>query len=570
MLHHANALLSLSIVLLAGVSFGLLAGRFKLPSVTGQILIGIAIGPSALGVLDAETLHNLQPLTHFALGLIAVTVGSHLQIKRLKVAKRRLSLLLLLESTITPALVTSAIYFTTESGLALSLLIASLAVSTAPATIVALVRESRAKGVFVNTLMAAVALNNIACICVFELAFHGAKAGLSPNEAGVWQLIIAPLQQVAESIGLGIGAGLLLIVATRNVLRTDRLATASMIAILGTAGLSELLGLSSLLASLFLGVTLANVTPNKEEVGHWVFSDFESAIFAVFFTLAGMELNFKYLLPGGLLALLLVGSRAVGKVISARLAMTFAGATEGVKRYLGWALIPQAGVAVGLLLKVQNDPAFGSLAELLLAVGLTSVTLNELIGPVLTRFAIHRSKEAGLDRPRLIDFLQEQHITTDLPPGASIEETIEQLSALLWATHGLKTDRGAFVEKVLAREREFSSGLGQGLAIPHGALESGDRIVGVMGICSEGLGFKAPDGAPVHCVVLIATPDSQRDHYLEVIAALARAVSADRVVRNQLYNTRSPAHAYELLHADSSQSFNYFLDDERPVTQAAT
>ena len=121
----------------------------------------------------------------------------------------------------------------------------------------------------------------------------------------------------------------------------------SLIAILLTTGLTEWLGLSVLLACLSFGVTLANVTPDKDEIGHGVFDSFESAIFAVFFTVAGMELRFDTLAVGGLLALLGFGGRAVGKSLAGYLSMKLAGATSRLRRWIGIALVPQAGLAVG-------------------------------------------------------------------------------------------------------------------------------------------------------------------------------------------------------------------------------
>ncbi len=555
-------LLTLAIILIAGVLFGHLAGRFHLPSVTGQILIGILLGPYVLSVVSLESLEGLQPITHFALGLIAVTVGSHLNLPRLRNAVKRLSLLILFEATITPVLVFLTVIWITGGSYTLGALLAAMAVSTAPATVVAIVSETRSKGVFVKTLMAGVALNNIVCIGLFEIAHTASTAALLPlRDPSLLDLILPPIQELVASALLGVLAGIALIAATRRVLRSDRLATASMIAILLTAGVADLFEVSPLLACLFLGVTLANLTPNKEEVGHHVFSDFESAIFAVFFTLAGMELNFRYLLPAGLLAAAVFFARSGGKLMSARIAMGFAGAPDRVRRYLGFGLIPQAGVAVGLMILVQEDPALLPIRDLFLAVGITTVTLNEIVGPILLRFALGRAGEIGKDRARLIDFLHEENIITDLRADTK-EEAIGKLTDLLISSHHLKLDRQKFLDSILEKERAEPTEVGDGLAIPHGELPDGGSLVGVMGISREGLGYLTPDGTPIHCMVLLATPVTERDRHLEVLAALARAVSSDRNIQRQLFHAKSPAHAYEILHAEEFEDFNYFLESE--------
>jgi len=85
-------------------------------------------------------------------------------------------------------------------------------------------------------------------------------------------------------------------------------------------------------------------------------------------------------------------------------------------------------------------------------------------------------------------------------------------------------------------------------------------MLGVMGISEDGLPFDSPDGEPVHCVVLLATPGGERDRHLEVLAALARTIGADPAIQHQLYRARSAAHVYEILLGEDAEDFNYFLE----------
>jgi mannitol/fructose-specific phosphotransferase system IIA component (Ntr-type) len=292
--------------------------------------------------------------------------------------------------------------------------------------------------------------------------------------------------------------------------------------------------------------------------------NFESAIFAIFFTVAGMELDFDYLKASALLVLIVVAARIVGKLSAGRLAMRLGGAPKKVRSNLGLALVPQAGVAVGLVLLVQEDPNFREISQLFLAVGLTSVTLNEIIGPIMTRVALVRSGDVGKDRARLIDFLHEEHILVNLS-AKTYEEAIERLVDHLAATTHVGLDRKHFLASVLDREKQISTCVGHGLAIPHGVLEQGTEIVGVMGISREGLAFETPDGESIHCVLLLATPSNRRERHLEVIAAMARAIGSDLNVQRQLYSAKSAAHAYEILHAEDAEDFNYFLEEPNPA-----
>lgn len=560
LLHNAGPLLLLAVVLLSGSLFGSLAKRLRVPAITGQIIGGVLIGGAGLDLFSQESIAGLEPLTEIALGLIAVTVGAHLHVARLSNAVKRLSYLLIAESTITPLLVFSAAYYLGGAPFELALLFGAVSIATAPATIVALVRETRSKGVFVKTLIAAVALNNTACIVVFEVCRAligsdfdlGTDALLDPNGA---------VGQLLGPVLLGSVAALTLDRITRIALGPERLATAAVVALVLTSGLATAIGISPMLACLVLGAVQTNIAHSRSHLLDSVFDNFEPAILTVFFTLAGMHLSFDHLEHAGALVVLYFAARFAGKLISADLALRAAHATDRVRQNLGLALVPQAGVAVGLVLLIQEDPRFSDAAGLFAAVVLTVVTVNEIVGPVLTRIALTRAGEVGRDRLRLIDFLQEEQILTDFQAPTK-EVAIRRLVDLLIRTHSLRgVDRDELLASVLDREAQGSTCLGGGLAVPHGILPEGEPMVGVMALSQAGMGFETPDGRPVHCMVLLGTASNERDRHLQVLAALARTVGTDRAFQDQLFDSQSAAHAYELMHGEESEDFNYFMEE---------
>lgn len=555
-LETASPLLVLAVVILVGVGFGAATRRMGLPSITGQILAGVLLGKAGLDLFGDEVLHSLQPLTHLALGLIGITVGAHLNLNRLRNAGRRLSLLFLAEATITPLVVFATLHFAGGTPFELSLLFATVSIATAPATVVALVRDTRAKGVFVKTLLAAVALNNVACIVLFEVArtFAAEDANLAS--------LAGPTVQVGLAAFVGASIAVAMDFVARVAVRPDRLATAAMAALLLACGLATALGVSPLLTCLVLGFVQSNIAKERSHLVDSVFANFEPAILAVFFTLAGLHLSVEHLALAGLVALLLFASRFAGKVLAAGLAMRLAGATDRVRKNLGMALTPQAGVAVGLVLLIQEDPRFAGIAGMFGAVVLAVVTLNEILGPLLTRMALARAGEVGKDRLRLIDFLQEEHIATDFT-AKSKEEAIEKLVDLMLRTHRLAPEiREPLLASVLDRERQATTCLGGGLSVPHGILPDGVPMAGVMALSRHGLDLPTPDGKPVHCMVLLGTSRKERDRHLLVLASLARTVGSDPVFQDQIFNATSAAHAYEALHGEESEDFNYFLEDE--------
>lgn len=551
-------------MLISGAVFGRLAQWIRLPSVTGQIVAGALLGSSVLGVIPDATQESLRPLTHFALALIAVTVGAHLSARRLRNAGRRLIYMLVLEALLTPALVLGGLTLLTEIRFETALLLGTVAISTAPATIVALVREGRARGVFVTTLIAAVALNNIACVVLFEVARTVSRARLDLGGASsVSALLAAPVRQVAGAAVLGLCAAVTVTRLSRRFVRLSTQTTMAVAALLVVIGASQVLEVSPLLAALAFGVGQTNLTPRKEELLPSFFTQFEPAILGMFFTIAGLHLRLDHALRVAGIAALYFGLRGMGKVLSSALAMRLANAPARLQTNLGLALIPQAGVAVGLVVLIEDDAVFAAIQGVFVGVVLTVVTVNEIVGPILTRLGLSRSGERDKDRARVLDFLQEENITIQLA-GATKEEAITQLVDLLVRVHPVEgADRSALLGSVLAREAQLSTCVGEGLAIPHAELPHGHRMVGVMGISRQGLPLDTPDGKPVHCMVLLATPPDQRNRHLEVLAVLARTIGTVPLVREALFRAETAAHAYEILHLhQEAEDFNRYLEAE--------
>ena len=261
----------------------------------------------------------------------------------------------------------------------------------------------------------------------------------------------------------------------------------------------------------------------------------------------------------GLVVLYFFG-RLGGKAISSYLAMTLAGMPQQIRKYLGLALLPHGGVAVGLIFIVHADEGLSGMANAVVAVGLATLAVNQLLGPSATRLALGRVGEAAKDRPRLLDFLSEQRIVVGLKSKTK-EEVISTLADRLYATTKVSMPKAEFIKKVLEREELESTCLGKGFMIPHTMLEDGHDVVGVLGLSERGLDLGASDGREVHAVVLLATPAGDRQRHLEILAAFASAITQNVNIREQLYAASSAAHAYNILHAEETEEINYFLDE---------
>ncbi len=562
-----HPLMSLALTLVAGILGGELFARFKLPKVTGWIGTGIVVRSLGLPGLGPGDLNGFAPFTDFVLGYIAFTVGSAFHLASLRNAGKRLSLLVVTEALITPALVVAALIFIGGQSVGIGLVMAAVAIAGAPGTTVIVVQEARAHGTFVKTLVAAVALIDMVAVVGFAFVvslLDSGGAGL--DIASLTDAAAASVTKLGVALVIGAGcAGLALLIA--RLVNPSFLGPTMVATILGAWGLGQATDTSSILACSLAGVMLTNFRHETARAGDAYLKPFGGVLFAGFYTFAGMRLDFSLVVPLAGLVGLFFFARLVGKSISAYLAMTLARMTSKVRRYLGVALLPHGGVAVGLILLVEENAHLASMHDTVAAVGLAALAINQLVGPSATRFALQRAGEVGLDRPRLLDFLGEQHIVVDVK-ASSREELIRQLADRLYATGGLSVSKGDFVREVLAREEEASTCLGEGFMIPHTALAESDEVKGVLGLSCEGLDLGAPDGRRVHAAVLLATPETDRNRHLEILAAFASAITRNTNLREQLYSARSAAHAYDILHADDAVDFNYFLDEQMAPSRA--
>ena len=564
-----DPLLNFATVLIAGIIGGELFALIRLPKVTGWIATGILLRQFQMpGMQVTENgvneLDNFLPYMHFVLGFIAFTVGATLYFSSLRNAEKRVGSLLLGETLITPVVVGSILLFIgplLPGGELMTrnpaILLAAIAIAGAPGTTVLVIQEARARGILTRTLLAVIGLIDMVAVAVFVFveAFLGDNVG--------W---LFALQEVAVQFGLtfliGVSCAGVGILLTRTVVSPAFLGPTMVAIVLAAWGLASGFGASGgILACTFAGIAVTNLRHDLVRSCEAYLQSIGGVLFALFFTFAGMRLDFG-LVPHSLaLVLLYFFARLIAKVLSAYTSMTLSGGTANVRKYLGIALLPHGGVAVGLILLVASDSSFDpEVKEIVNTVGLAALAINQLLGPSATRLSILRSGEDHNDRPRLLDFLQEQRISVGLS-GDSKEEVIRSLVDQLYRTSKIELSQEEFIKQVLERDAEETTCVGRGLMIPHAILDEGTEIRGVLGLSSKGLDLGAPDGRLVHAVLLLATPEFERNRHLEVIAAFATAIVKDMNLVEQLYHARSPAHAYDVLHADDQAELNYFLED---------
>ncbi len=551
--------LVVSILVLAGFAGGWIAKLIKLPHVTGNILGGIVVGPACLGLIGThEHLSDLQPLSTFAMSLVAVSIGGHLSYRRIHNSLRRIISISLLEVGCSVTVVIGAARLF-HMNWPMALLLGAIAASTAPATTIALIREMRAKGPFVKTLISTVALNNIFCILLFVMMRMFVSAYFESGETSgkIDEALLLSSYHLFGALGIGLGAGWV----SRMLVSKPRCHDFStiLLAIMICDGLAAYMGLSPLLVNLFFGVYLGN-SSSVAEKQLTTLVPLEPILYVCFFTLAGVSLHLDAMLAVGALAGVYILARMIGKSLGAALGGLLGKCSPRIWQNMAFALYPQSGIAIGLVVLLSADSSIPEeIRQAVSAIILAGVTIAEIAGPFCTKAALARSGEAGRDRERLVEFLAEEFVTVDLQ-AKDKWDAIRQLGAFLMRTHRVEhVSPDELYETIVEREQEMSTALGRGIAIPHGRIKKGPAIQGVMAICRDGVDFDAPDGEPVKLIMLIVTPEDKKDMHLKVLASLSSMVS-DEAIRTRLIAAISPEDAMEVIESEEGRGYNYFLD----------
>lgn len=550
-------LLALSIILIAGLVGGWVARLVRVPSITGNILAGVVIGPACFNLFHGvDVAHTLAPLSSFAMGLVTVAVGSQLSYQSIHNALRRIIVISLAEVFGAVCLVTLASHLV-GADWPTAFVLGCIAAATAPATTIAIVRETRSKGTFVKTLLAVVALDNMLCIVLFAFSSALMADIYGRGASSLSYALFHTAYQFCGAFLLGIGLGMV----TERIVHRQNVHdfSAVFIAILLSVGLSAYLDLSFLMTSLFFGVYLGNASPEAMRQTR-ALEPIELLLFICFFTLAGISLHLDTVAEAGTLCAVYLLARFLGKFIGASLGGILSRSSRRIWSNAGLGLVPQAGVAIGLVFVLNNEPQIPEhVTALITTLVLGAVTVNEIVGPLFTRLALQRADEINKDRRRLIEFLQEEFILVNLQ-GGDKWEVLRTLTDFYLRTHRVPAAEHALLyETIEARERELTTAVGLGAAIPHGRVQRGNRIQGVLGICREGVDFHALDGQPVHLLMLVVTPDGYDKEHLEVMASLAQMISNEKV-RTRLVAAIDANDAWEVIEGEDARTYNYFLE----------
>ncbi len=379
-------LISLSVILLAGFLVTRLTKLCKLPNVTGYIIAGILIGPGLLGAVPKDIRGGMGFVSDIALAFIAFGVGKFFKLEVLKKTGKRTIVITLFESLLPGVLVFLMSYFLFSMTMEFSLLLGAIATATAPASTMMTINQYHARGHFVDTLLQTVALDDAVCLAVFSVAAAVAQVDAN-NSLAFWDVALPLIYNIA-ALAVGAVCGYVLSKLITPARSKDNRLILAVAMLLGISGACSAVGISPLLSCMVFGGVYINLTKDSE-IFHQI-DGFTPPVFSIFFVVSGMNLDLGALTAFGLLGVAYFAVRIIGKYLGAFLGCAVMREDKKTRNFLGLALIPQAGVAIGLaFLGARLMP--GEIGQSLLTVILASSVLYELVGPVCAKFAIFKS-----------------------------------------------------------------------------------------------------------------------------------------------------------------------------------
>jgi len=386
-------LISVGAILLLGLLGGWAAKKIKLPHITGYFLIGFLTGPYVLGLLTAETIRNTHIIIDIALGFVLYAIGGQFDIFHLKNQKKILILGVL--QSIFSFLVMFFLIRLFNLSTGLSLLIAAIGISTAPAIVLLVVKDFKAEGPLTHTTLMVVAISNVMSFLIFSMVLS-----ILHFEANKSILLILghPIYVIFGSLLLGTALGYVMALIERHIHEEEEMFLLVAGGLMMSVGLALSLHLSPLFVALMVGATTRSII--RSQKFHVVDIDPMAKIFYIaLFVYAGAELDPSLLPQMGWIGVVFILARSIGKIFGTYIGAQILGMAPAVKKYAGIALIPMAGMAIGLTdTTIRYYPEIGHQLNVVI---LSAIFVFEAIGPLLTEFAILKAGEAEHKFPQL-------------------------------------------------------------------------------------------------------------------------------------------------------------------------
>ncbi|MBQ2277279.1 MAG: cation:proton antiporter [Clostridia bacterium] len=445
----AVVITSVSLMLFLGFAMTRVTKRLKLPNVTAYILVGVMISPYVFDLVPKEIIEGMDFLSDIALAFIAFSTGEFFRLSILKKNGPRVILVSLLESSVTAGLIFVTMFFLTGMNLALSITLSALAVVISPSSTMMTIRQTGSKGDFVDTLLQVSALDDVIGLLFFSVAV---SIGAASEGTGVaFTDIVRPVLVNLAVIFVGCLFGVFMKLLMSHRSQDNRLIV-SVALLFAFCGICAVCDVSPLLGCMSMGTVYINIT-NDENLFKQL-NYFSPPLLLLFFVRSGAGFNLDALLHSsgsvGAFPLIVISVVYFAVRIAAKYGGAFTGCAvvkkaKNVRNYLGLALIPQAGVAIGLSALGARSLG-GTTGDALETIILTSSILYEFVGPGCAKLSLYLS---GAYSDKLEDLTTVDENTADGIPKSNVEiliERIQKIQTELPAHDAMSEEEAAFLE----------------------------------------------------------------------------------------------------------------------------
>ncbi len=428
----APVIISVALMLFLGFAMTRITKRLRLPNVTAYILTGIAIGPYCLDLIPDYVIHGMDFISDIALAFIAFGVGEFFRLSTLRKNGMKVLVITLLEALMASLLVFILTYWILELSLDFSIVLSALASATAPASTIMTIRQTHSHGDFVDTLLQVVALDDVVSLVAYSVSISVALSSMGAKSAGGFETIVKPLLINLGVLILGglFGGVLKLLFRKRS---TDNRLIVSIAMLFAFCGICTLLDVSPLLGCMSMGMVYINLTDDDNLFKQLNY--FSPPILLLFFVKSGLSFQLDSLMGGnnsaGTVSLAVVGVsyflvRIIGKYLGAWLGCGLVKKPAKVRNYLGLALIPQAGVSIGLAVLGARTLG-GQVGEDLQTIILASSVLYELVGPACSKLALYLS---GAYSDKIEDLIPEEELPAEIKSQSQLELLIARIQKI--------------------------------------------------------------------------------------------------------------------------------------------
>lgn len=406
-------LLSIAVALAAGLLMTRLFKKLHLnfPDVTAFLVAGLCIGPYGLGRLGVpglgfptfEDVDAVNTISSVALGFIAFSIGNEFKLSHLEGTGKQATVVGIVQAVTAMVfvdIILVAVCFMAGAdklSLPAAITLGSIATATAPAATLMVVKQYKAKGKLTDILLPVVALDDAVGLVAFALSF-GIAQTLITNTVSIVAIIVNPLVEIVASLLLGSIMGVILTKLEELFYSNSNRLSLTIAFVLITIALSSMsfdigpvnVSFSSLLVCMMLGTMLCNLCPRSGDIMSRA-DQWTAPLFALFFVISGADFNLSVFKSPivVLIGILYVLARSFGKYFGARESAKATGCDDNVVKYLGYTLLPQAGVALGMCVTAESLGAYDGL--LIRNIVLFSVFIYEIAGPMITKWALTKS-----------------------------------------------------------------------------------------------------------------------------------------------------------------------------------